>query len=159
MEKLVKTITVPGYGSLKLKNVVLDLNGTVTESGDLVPGVLDYMEALRTMGFNIYILSGDTRGNLRQAFEHSPGVETVVTKTAQEKRSFVESIGPEHTVCVGNGNIDVEMFKVAKLSICTIQAEGATTKAILQADVVVNHIKHVFEVLLDPKKLIATLRA
>ena len=97
-----KTITVPGYGSFQLKNVVLDLNGTVTESGEVIPGVLDYMEALRTEGFNIYILSGDTRGNLRQAFEHSPGVETVVTKTAQEKRSFVESIGPEHTVCVGS---------------------------------------------------------
>lgn len=154
-----KTIAIPGYGSLELKNVVLDLNGTVTESGELVPGVLDYMEALRTKGFNIYVLSGDTRGTLRQAFERCPSVETVVTKTAKEKRSFVESIGPQHTVCVGNGNIDVEMFKVAKLSICTIQAEGATTKAMLQADFVVNHIKDVFEILLDANKLIATLRA
>ncbi len=154
-----KTIAIPGYGSLELKNVVLDLNGTVTESGELVPGVLDYMEALKTKGFNIYVLSGDTRGNLRQAFERCPSVETVVTKTAREKRSFVESIGPQHTVCVGNGNIDVQMFKVAKLSICTIQAEGATIKAMLQADVVVNHIKDVFEIILDPNKLIATLRA
>jgi len=155
----VKTIDVPGYGSVELKNVVLDLNGTVTESGDFIPGVLDDLEALRADGLKIYILSGDTRGNLGQTFEHASGVETVVTKTAQEKRTFVESIGPEHTVCVGNGNIDIEMFKVAKLSICTVQAEGATIKAMLHADIVVTHVKHAIEILLDPDKLIATLRA
>jgi soluble P-type ATPase len=155
----VKTIVVPGFGSLELENVVLDLNGTVTESGDFIPGVLEDLKALRAEGCKIYILSGDTRGNLAQTFEHASGIEAVVTKTAQEKRTFVESIGPEHTVCVGNGNIDVEMFKVAKLSICTVQAEGATTKAMLQADVVVTHVKHAMEILLDPDKLIATLRA
>ena len=154
-----KSIAVPGFGSLELENVILDLNGTVTEFGDFIPGVLDYLKALTAEGFTIYILSGDTRGTLRQTFEHSPGIEAVVTKTAQEKRAFVESIGPQHTVCVGNGNIDVEMFKVARLSICTIQAEGATTRAMLQADIIVTHIKDAFEILLDPKSLIATLRA
>ena len=154
-----KTIDVPGYGSVELENVVLDLNGTMTESGDFIPGVLDALEALRADGFKIYILSGDTRGNLGQTFEDAPGIEAVVTKNAQEKRAFVESIGPEQTVCVGNGNIDIEMFKVAKLYICTVQAEGATTKAMLQADVVVTHIGHAMEILLDPDKLIATLRA
>lgn len=154
-----KTIIVPGYGSLEVENVVLDLNGTVTESGDFIAGVLEDLQALRAGGFKIYILSGDTRGNLGQAFEHAPGIEAVVAKTAQEKKTFVESIGPDHTVCVGNGNIDVEMFKVAKLSICTVQAEGATTRAMLQADIVVTHIKHAIGVLLDPDKLIATLRA
>jgi soluble P-type ATPase len=154
----VKTIPVPGWGSVELENIVLDLNGTLTESGDFMPGVIDYLEKLNGRGFNIYVLSGDTRGTLRHAFEHSPGIETIVTKTAQEKKIFVESIVAERTVCVGNGNIDVEMFKVAGLSICTIQAEGATPRAILQADIVVTNIKHAFEILLDPEKLIATLR-
>ncbi|NVM22509.1 MAG: ATPase P [Desulfobacterales bacterium] len=153
-----KTIAVPGYGSVELKNVVLDLNGTLTESGDFIPGVLDHLEALKAEGFKIYVLSGDTRGVLRQTFEHSAGIEAIVAETAGQKMSFVESIGPEHTVCVGNGNIDVEMFKAARLSICTVQAEGAATRAMLQADIVVTHIKHAFEILLDPKKLIATLR-
>ena len=153
-----KTIPVPGWGSVELENLVLDLNGTLTESGDFMPGVIDYLEKLNGKGFNIYVLSGDTRGTLRHAFERSPGIETIVTKTAREKRIFVESIVAERTVCVGNGNIDVEMFKVAGLSICTIQAEGATPQAILQADIVVTNIKHAFEILLDPEKLIATLR-
>jgi soluble P-type ATPase len=154
----VKTIDVPGWGSIELENLVLDLNGTLTESGDFIPGIVDYLEKLEAQGFRIYILSADTRGVLQQSFELAPNIEAVVTETADEKRSFVESIGAETTVCVGNGNIDVEMFKVARLSICTIQAEGATTKAMLHADIVVAHIKHALEILLDSDKLIATLR-
>ena len=153
-----KTIAVPGWGSVELENLVLDLNGTLTESGDFIPGVVDYLEKLKVDGFKIYILSGDTRGTLEHVFPGSLEIEPVVTRTAQEKRTFVELIGAERTVCVGNGNIDVEMFRVARLSICTIQAEGASTQAMLQADIMVAHIKHAFEILLDPRKLIATLR-
>ena len=155
---IVKTIAVPGWGSVELENLVLDLNGTLTESGDFIPGVFDYLEKLKVRGFRIYILSGDTRETLKYTFPGSSEIEPVVTRTAQEKRAFVESIGAKRTVCVGNGNIDVEMFRVARLSICTIQAEGATIQAMLQADIVVTHIKHALEILLDPKKLIATLR-
>jgi soluble P-type ATPase len=154
----VKTIQIPGWGSAELENLVLDLNGTLTESGDFIPGVVDYLERLKAKGFRICVLSGDTRGALEQGFEHLTGIEAVVTTTAQEKRRFVESIGAEHTVCVGNGNIDVEMFKVARLSICTIQAEGATTQAMLHADIVATHINQALEILLDADKLIATLR-
>lgn len=154
----VKTVAVPSWGSVKLENLVLDLNGTLTESGSFIPGVLDYLEKLKARGFKIYVLSGDTRGTLTQAFPGSPDIDWVVTRAAHEKRVFVESIGAERTVCVGNGNIDVEMFKVARLSICTIQAEGATTKALLEADIVVTHINHALEILLDPDKVIATLR-
>jgi soluble P-type ATPase len=158
LRKIVKTIAVPGLGSIELENLVLDLNGTLTESGDFIPGVVDYLEKLTATGFKVYVLSADTRGVLQQTFELSPDIEAVVTETAEDKKRFVESIGAETTVCVGNGNIDVEMFKVARLSICTVQAEGATTKAVLHADIVVTHISHALEILLDPDKLIATLR-
>jgi soluble P-type ATPase len=154
----VKTITVPGWGSAELENLVLDLNGTLTESGDFIPGVIEYLEKMRAKGFRIYVLSGDTREALKQGLETPVDVEAVITKTADEKKDFVESIGADRTVCVGNGNIDVDMFKAARLSICTIQAEGATSQAILAADIVVTHINQAFEILLDPSKLIATLR-
>ena len=154
-----KTIVIPGHGTFELENVVLDLNGTVTETGTFIPGVVEGFEALRRAGFRIFVLSGDTKGTLAQTFKGFPYIQAVLAKTGQDKRAFVESIGPEHTVCIGNGNIDVEMFKVARLSLCTIQAEGSTTKAMIEADIVVTHIKHAMEILLDPHKLIATLRS
>jgi len=155
----VKTISVPGWGSIEIKNIVLDLNGTVTESGNLIPGVLDSLQSLRSEGLDIYVLSGDTRGTLGQALAGALGIQPVVTNTAEQKKAFVESIGPNHTVCIGNGNIDIDMFRVSKLSICTIQAEGATTRALFEADIVVTHIEHAIDILRDPVKLIATLRA
>lgn len=154
-----KTISIPGWGSVEIKNVVLDLNGTITESGDVIPGVLDGLQALQSEGLRIFVLSGDTRGTLKKTFGTSLGIEPVVTKTAAEKLAFVESIGPDHTVCIGNGNIDVDMFRVSKISICTIQAEGATSKAVFEADIIVTHIRHAIEILQDSAKLIATLRA
>ncbi len=154
-----KTISIPGWGSVEIKNVVLDLNGTVTESGDVIPGVLDGLQALQSEGLRIFVLSGDTRSTLKKSFDGSLGIEPVITKTAAEKSAFVESIGPAHTVCIGNGNIDVDMFRVSKISICTIQAEGAAGKAVFEADIIVTHIRHAIEILLDSAKLIATLRA
>ncbi len=152
-------IDIPGWGAIEPRTLVLDLNGTLTESGNFIPGVLNHLQAFINKGFSIFVLSGDTRGTLRLALENTPEVETVVCATAQEKRAFVESIAPDQVVCIGNGNIDIEMFKAAKLSICTIQAEGAATGAILEADIVVTHINHAFEILLDKEKLIATLRS
>ena len=154
-----KTMTVPGWGSAELENLVLDLNGTLTESGDFIPGVIDYLEKMRAEGFRIYVLSGDTREALKQGLEEPADAEAVITRNGDEKRDFVESIGADRTVCVGNGNIDVEMFKAARLSICTIQAEGASLQAMLAADIVVTQINQAFEILLDPSKLIATLRS
>ena len=154
-----KNIEVPGYGPLRLENLVLDLNGTVTEDGVLIPGVLEAMGALAERGFKIYILSGDTRGTLQKLFKEHSWITVTATSTAEEKREFVISIGPEKTVCIGNGNIDVEMFRVAKLSICTIQKEGATTKALMEADIVVHHIIDALTLLLERERLIATLRA
>jgi soluble P-type ATPase len=152
-------IEIPGWGSIRLKQVVLDLNGTITESGRLIPGVQDYIRRLVDAGLKVFVLSGDTRGNVQGILGNLPECQVRITKTAPEKRNFVESIGPDMTVTIGNGNIDVEMFKTAALSICTMQGEGAATQAMLHADIVVTHICQAFEIVLDPAKLIATLRA
>jgi len=154
----VKTVSVPGWGALHIKHVVLDLNGTITQSGKLIPGVLDRLRRFHAEGLKVYILSGDTRGTLAQMFDQTSGIKVITTRDGEEKRAFVESIGPEVTVCIGNGNIDVPMFKAARLAICTIQAEGATTKAMYEADIVVTHVMDALDILSDPLKLTATLR-
>ena len=152
-------ITIPGWGTLQLAHVVLDLNGTITESGELIPGVSDYLTKLDDMGVRIAVLSGDTRDTLHTLFQKLKGLTVHVTKTAEEKRAFVDALDPEKTVCIGNGNIDLKMFQACAISICTIQAEGASVKAMGAADIVVNHIAHALDILLDPEKLIATLRS
>jgi soluble P-type ATPase len=92
--KKVKKVQVPGYGPLDLRHAVFDLNGTLTESGEFLPGVLDGLKALEQAGYKIYLLSGDTRGTLHETLQELPGIQAVATKTAGDKKKFVESIGP-----------------------------------------------------------------
>lgn len=46
----------------------------------------------------------------------------------------------------------------AKLSIVTLQAEGVHTKTLLASDIVVPTITDALDLLIDSKRLIATLR-
>lgn len=45
---------------------------------------------------------------------------------------------------IGNGMNDIEMFKVATLSIAVIGEEGCAGKLIVQSDIVVSSIEKVF---------------
>ena len=152
------TVTIPGWGTLQIRHIVLDLNGTITESGEFIPGVLDALRNLHRKGYSVFVLSADTRRNLKERLGRFPEIGVRITETGQAKRALVESLGPESTICIGNGNIDVDMFKVARLSICTIQGEGATVEALTHADIVVTHVKDAIELVHDEQRLIATLR-
>jgi soluble P-type ATPase len=50
------------------------------------------------------------------------------------------------------------MLKAAAIGIAVVGTEGAATEAVFAADVVTNNIADAFELLLKPKRLIATLR-
>ncbi len=50
-------------------------------------------------------------------------------------------MGTEHTVAIGNGSNDVLMLKESAIGICVVGGEGASTAALLSADVVVNDIR------------------
>jgi len=61
-------------------------------------------------------------------------------------------------IAVGNGNNDSLMLKTAKIGVCILQEEGASSKALLNSDIVLKDIKDFFEIINKPKRLIATLR-
>ncbi len=50
------------------------------------------------------------------------------------------------------------MLEEAELAFCVIGKEGATVDALLASDVVVTDVRDAIAMLLDEKKLIATLR-
>ncbi len=51
------------------------------------------------------------------------------------------------------------MLRKAAIGILTLQAEGAAVEALVMADVVVNDIHHALDLLIYPKRLLATLRS
>lgn len=144
---------------MELESLVLDVNGTLTMDGELLPGVADRIEALKEK-LNITLLTSDTYGKGAQAAEE---LGVAFFKVGSEsggpdKRDFLSTIGPEVSVAIGNGFNDRYMLKDAALSIAVIGGEGACHEALRMADVAVNNILDALDLLLHPLRLIATLR-
>jgi soluble P-type ATPase len=143
------------HQSFDLKYLILDYNGTLACGGKLLD-LRSFFKELSKV-FKIFILTGNTFSNLKddQVLEN---IEIVITADSQAKKQFVESLGGKNCLAIGNGNIDVLMFEASALSIAVLGCEGCSTKALLQSDLITNSIEDALSILLEPKKLIATLR-
>ena len=149
-------VAVPGAGELRLEHLVLDVNGTLTDRGRLLDGVA---ERLRTVGsvLALHVVSSDTYGNAEEIAAGAGAAFRRVTH-GDEKRAFVERLGPAATAAVGNGRNDVAMLRAAALGIAVIGPEGANAAALAAADVVAGSIGAALDLLADPQALAATLR-
>ena len=64
----------------------------------------------------------------------------------------------DKVVAIGNGNNDALMLKAAKLGIAVCLKEGCSRRAIEAAQIFVTSPVDAVDLLLSPKRLIATLR-
>lgn len=76
---------------------------------------------------------------------------------APQKAELVGRLGAESVIAVGNGRNDVAMLTAA-LGIAVLGAEGCAGAALRAADVVVPSISDALDCLLEPRRLVATLR-
>lgn len=154
------TVDIPGYGKLELAHLVMDYNGTLAVDGLLQPGVHEMLRALADR-LSIHVITADTFGRAAEQLRETPAALTVLPLGAQDraKLTFVESLEASHTAAIGNGRNDRMMLKAARLGIAVILQEGAAWETLAAADVVCRGIVPALELLLHPKRLIATLRA
>jgi soluble P-type ATPase len=153
-------IDIPGYRVLRLEHLVLDYNGTLACDGELHDGVRARLEALGDR-LQIHILTADTFGKARGQLLGVPGALTILPMEDQDRRKleYVQQLGRETTVCVGNGRNDRFMLQAAGLGIVVAQAEGAAVQTVLAADVLCLDILTALDLLLHPLRLVATLRS
>ncbi|MGB9802369.1 HAD family hydrolase [Desulfofundulus sp.] len=153
------TVDIPEWGVLKLQHLVLDFNGTMARDGTLLPGVEERLNALAE-NLVIHVLTADTFGTGEKACRNIKGSVHVMKpgEGGIQKLKYIEELGVEHTVAVGNGTNDSLMLKKAALGIVVLGPEGTSIQALLAADVVVTDICQGLDLLLNPKRLIATLR-
>jgi len=152
-------LEIPGAGMLSLRNIVLDFNGTVALDGKLLPGVKERLCAL-SENLEVYILTADTFGTCKKALS---GVKCSIeildgTPGAEQKKMFVRKIGAGETVSFGNGMNDCLMLAESALGILVIGPEGSFATALKFAKIVVMDIRDGLDMLLNPKRLVATLR-
>jgi len=152
-------ITVPHCRTLLLRHVVLDFNGTLAKDGVLKEEAKALLPALCEK-FQVHVITADTFGSVAAQMEgFDLRVKVLSTdRHTFEKAGYVDALIARHCVAVGNGNNDAEMLKDATLGIAVIGDEGCSARAMLNSDIVCNRIEDALGLLLNEKRLIATMR-
>ena len=153
-------IDIPNGPELALQHLVLDLNGTLAVDGRLLLGVAERVQSL-ARDLDIYLLTANTHGHASEVAK-TLGVALIELEPGPggpQKKTFVQSLGAQHTVAIGNGANDAAMLRAAALGVAVVGSEGASLAALLAADVFVTDIRDALDLLLFPNRLRATLRA
>lgn len=153
------TITIPHYQTLVLRHVVLDYNGTLAKDGVLKEDAKVLLGALCDR-FHVHVITSDTFGSVQTQMKGFDLNVTVLTTDnhTMEKAAYIYALGADACVSVGNGNNDADMLKDAALGIALLGDEGCSTKSLMNSNIVCKSIADALELLLNDKRLIATLR-
>ena len=152
-------ITIPGRGNYTIKNVVVDLNGTIAIDGKIIQGVKEKV-AMLSQKLNIFLVTADTNKNAERLIRDFP-VTLYKIKEAEENNQKLQVVlkqGKDNTVSIGNGCNDISMLKESAIGICVVGGEGASAEAMMASDLVVSTINDALDLLLKPHRLKATLR-
>ena len=152
-------INIPGGGWFRLRFLVADYNGTLARDGTLIPEVIPLLLAL-ARELEVHVVTADTFGTAPDSLRVLPVKLRVLPleRQDQEKANYIRELGTQATVCLGNGRNDILMLEEAALGICVTESEGACVQTLLAADIVCRSAPDALNLLLNPKRLIATLR-
>jgi soluble P-type ATPase len=152
-------LEIPGRGFFEFENIVLDLNGTLSVDGKIHAKARDKINLLAKRA-KIFVLTADTRGGAGQMLGKLKAEIVLLSgdDTSQGKANFIESIGSNRTVGIGNGYNDRLMVRDAALGICVIGKEGASAETVKNADVLFPDVVDALDFLLKPLRNKATLR-
>lgn len=152
-------LDIPGRGLWKLEVLLLDYNGTLALDGELLANVEDNLKLLAEI-MEIHIITSDTFGTVKERCKNLPAQIKVLTSTGHtaEKANYLKQFASRQVVAIGNGANDAQMLEAATLGIAVLGPEGCSKQAILAADIIAGTIDEAFASLLNPQRLIATLR-
>jgi soluble P-type ATPase len=153
-------IAIPGFGALRLEHLVLDYNGTLALDGRPLPGVKTRLERL-ARSVRIHIVTADTFGKARAGLRGVDCKLEILQSGGEDraKAAYVRRLGASRVACIGNGRNDRLMLRMAGVGIAVVQAEGASAEAVAAADVLVPSVTDALDLLLRPRRLVASLRS
>jgi soluble P-type ATPase len=148
---------IPGRAALHLEHLVLDINGTLTDRGQLIEGVETRVAQLSD-ALHVHLLSADTWGTARETAARLDAALSIAAD-GEHKRDLVDALGADRCVAIGNGANDVAVLEAVALGVAVVGPEGASGAALRAAEIVTTSITDALDLLLDPRALTATLRA
>ncbi len=153
-------LTIPGTGTLDLQHLVLDYNGTIARDGHLMSNLDKTLTELAET-VTVHVLTADTGGTVTQELEGMPCRLHIIASgnEAEQKEAYIQALGADTVVAMGNGANDRLMLKAARLGIAVLEGEGTAASAILHADLVVRSMYDALGLLMVPQRIVATLRS
>ena len=153
-------LDIPEFGKLRIMHLVCDYNGTLAVNGRLLPGVKEGLNAVAEH-LAIHVVTADTFGLAREALEGIDCTLDILPPGGQAtaKQRFVQQLGPEQTIALGNGRNDRLMLETAAIGIAVLLDEGAASLAISHSDILVPGILPALSFFTEPRRLTATLRS
>ncbi len=158
-------LSIPGMGSIHLEHLVCDVNGTLAEDGKLINGVCQSIANLRDQ-LTIHLLTADTFGKQAHidrelnltAIRLKTGSASPANDEAKQKAAYIDQLGADRVVAIGQGANDALMLRAARIGICVLSPEGTALDTLLSANLVTPNIDAAFKMLENPLRLVATLR-
>lgn len=152
-------LDIPGKSPLTIEYLVLDVNGTLALDGNLLNGVEKTLNRLKDR-VEIHLVTADTHGKQTALDEqlHLRATRLERGGEAEQKANFVQKLGAEHVLAIGQGANDAGMIQEAAIGICVLSKEGTAVTSLIAADLVMPDILSALELLEKPQRLVATLR-
>jgi P-type E1-E2 ATPase len=150
-------VPVPGLPTIELDLLLLDVNGTLTNRGELLDGVAERITTLRAL-LDVHLVSADTFGTLDELAARLD-VHAVRAATGEDKLQLLEALGAARAAVIGNGANDVLVLEASALGIAVIGPEGMSAAAFRAADVICRAATEALDLLQESRALSATLRA
>jgi len=153
-----KTVEING-NKLELEFLVLDFNGTIACEGKLIKEIIPLIEEL-SKSMKISVITSDTFGTVREEIEDLPiRIVNLFSKNhTEEKALFIDDLDRNRCIAIGNGNNDVKMLEIAKIGIAIMGCEGCSSEAMRVSDIICRDIIDALNLLINPSRLIATMR-
>ncbi len=152
-------IEIPGFGPVMLHHLVSDFTGTLSVDGELLPGVKEKLNEMAGI-LDVHILTADTFGKARNELQGVKCDIHILTGESHyiQKEEYVQKLGAGGVIALGNGNNDRRMLKAARVGIAVCLAEGCSRDAVVSADIVVLSPIDALNLILNSKRMKATLR-
>ncbi len=152
-------LAIPGWKDLDITQCMFDFNGTLALDGRISNEVEEGLVSLAETA-KVSILTADIHGTVTKELAHLPLEIVIVSgpdEAAAKQRVLLES-GADNTIFIGNGANDLRAMELAALSIAVISSEGCNSEALKASDIVVTSPIDALGLLLNPSRIIATMR-
>lgn len=142
-----------------LKHLVLDYNGTIAKDGVLKEELKNLLPLL-AQKYTLHVITADTFGSVQEELQEFNLTVKILKSSdhTSEKEAYIQELNEEHCVAFGNGNNDAKMLAKAAIGIAILGDEGCAKESLFASDILCKSITEAVELLLYPKRLLATLR-